>query len=71
VAFGCRRAVRLAHANRLEPVPIEHPAEKQALTDLCTQIEAQTRVPYGKAGTGLTQEEIDQARAEVAKDMGW
>jgi hypothetical protein len=55
----------------LNTIPIQHPAEKQALTDLCTQIEAQTGVQYGKAGTGLTQKEIDQARAEVAKDMGW
>lgn len=48
-----------------EAVPIDHPAEKQALSDLLTALESQTEVPY------VTQQEIDQARAEVAKDMGW
>jgi hypothetical protein len=52
-------------------VPIEHPAEKQALTDLLTRLEATTDVPYGVSGTGLTDEEVTSARAEVAKDMGW
>ena len=55
----------------LNTVEIEHPAEKQALTDLLTQLETSTDVPYGASGTGLTQGEIDAARAEVAKDMGW
>ena len=48
----------------LNTVPITHPAEKQALADLLTQLE-QTEI------TGVTQEEIDAARAEVARDMGW
>ncbi len=55
----------------LNTVEIEHPAEKQALTDLLTRLEVSTDVPYGESGTGLTQHEIDVARAEVAKDMGW
>jgi hypothetical protein len=48
----------------LNTIPISHPAEKQALMDLLTQLE-QTEV------TGATQEEIDAARAEVARDIGW
>ena len=49
----------------LNTVPISHPAEKQALTDLLTRLQHETDVP------GVTQEEIDTARAEVARDMGW
>ena len=48
----------------LNTVPITHPAEKQALADLLTQLE-QTEI------TGVTRKEIDLARAEVARDMGW
>lgn len=48
----------------LNTVPITHPAEKQAFAGLLTQLE-RTEI------TGVTQEEIDQARAEVARDMGW
>lgn len=55
----------------LNAVPIEHPAEKQVLADLFARLELETDVPYGASGTGLTQEEIDSARAEVAQDMGW
>jgi hypothetical protein len=55
----------------LNTVPIGHPAEKQALADLLTRLETETDVPYGASGTGLTQAEIDTARAEVARDMGW
>jgi hypothetical protein len=48
----------------LEAVPVTHPAEKQALADLLTRLEeCDVR--------GATQEEIDVARAEVARDMGW
>ena len=54
----------------LNEVPADHPAVKQALTDLLSRLE-ETETPYGSSGTGLTQEEIDIARAEVAKDMGW
>jgi hypothetical protein len=49
----------------LNAVPIRHPAEKQALTDLLTRLEHETDVP------GVTQEQIDAARADVARDMGW
>ena len=48
----------------LNTVPISHPAEKQALADLLTRLE-ETDI------TGVTQEEIDSARQEVARDMGW
>ncbi len=48
----------------LKTVPIIHPAEKQALTDLLTQLE-QSDV------TSVTQSDIDEARAAVATDMGW
>lgn len=55
----------------LNEVPIEHPAQKQALADLLTRLETDTDVPYGRSGTGLTQAEIDTAQAEVARGMGW
>ena len=54
----------------LNNIEIKHPAEKQALTDLLARLE-DTDVPYGASGTGLTQDEIDAARADVGKDMGW
>jgi hypothetical protein len=41
------------------------------LADLLTRLEGYTDIPYGASGTGLTQDQIDAARAEVAKDMGW
>jgi hypothetical protein len=49
----------------LNAVPITHPAEKQALADLLTRLEHETDIP------GVTQEQIDTAREEVARDMGW
>ena len=49
----------------LDTVPITHPAEKQALADLLTRLEHETDVP------GVTQEQIDEAREEVAREMGW
>jgi hypothetical protein len=49
----------------LNAVPITHPAEKQALMDLLTRLETETDVP------GVTQQDIDAARADVARDMGW
>jgi hypothetical protein len=49
----------------LEAVPIMHPAEKQALADLLTRLEHETDIP------GVTQAQIDLARDEVARDMGW
>ena len=59
------------HRVDLNAVPIDHPAEKQALMDLFTRLEGYSDVPGGESGNGLTQAEIDAARAEVAKDMGW
>ncbi|MDO0932612.1 hypothetical protein QQY66_13255 [Streptomyces sp. DG2A-72] len=49
----------------LDAVPIEHPAQKQALVDLLGRLEMDTDVP------GVTVEEIAAARADVAKGMGW
>lgn len=49
----------------LNTVPITHPAQKQALTDLASQLEVQADV------MGATAQQIAQAQAEVAKDMGW
>jgi hypothetical protein len=49
----------------LNTVPIEHPAQKQALADLLTRLEHETDVP------GVTVEEITAAQTAVAKDMGW
>jgi hypothetical protein len=54
----------------LDQKPIRHPSEKQALADLLSRLE-QTNVPYGESGSGLTQDEINTARTEVARDMGW
>jgi hypothetical protein len=49
----------------LNAVPITHPAEKQALADLLTRLEHDTDIQ------GVTQEQIDTARQQVARDMGW
>ena len=49
----------------LESVPTTHQAEKQALTDLLTRLEHETDIP------GVTQAQIDEAREEVARNMGW
>ena len=49
----------------LNAVPITHPAKKQALADLFTRLELETDV------WDVTQEQIDAAREEVARDMGW
>ncbi|MFK0007754.1 hypothetical protein ACIQTZ_11930 [Paenarthrobacter sp. NPDC090520] len=49
----------------LDDVPISHPAEKQALADLLLGIEMSTDVPEA------TQAEINQAREQVARNMGW
>jgi hypothetical protein len=48
----------------LNRVPIDHPAQKQALRDLLTALEMQTDVP------GATVEEIGTAQAQVARDLG-
>jgi len=49
----------------LNAVPVRHPAEKQALADLLTRLEHETDIPV------VTQEQIEAAREEVARDMGW
>jgi hypothetical protein len=49
----------------LNTIPMEHPAEKQALTDLLARLEFETDVSVS------TQADIDVGRAEVARDMGW
>lgn len=49
----------------MNAIPVTHPAEKQALMDLLSRLEGYTDIP------GVTQEEIDLARAEVSRDMGW
>lgn len=54
----------------LDEVPAAHPAVKQALTDLLSQLE-QTEVPYGASGDGLTEEEIAAASDAITRDMGW
>jgi hypothetical protein len=46
-------------------LPVSHQAEKQALTDLLSNMELQVPVQ------GVTQEEIDLARSQVSKDMHW
>ena len=48
----------------LNTVPINHPAEKQALADLLSRLEESDVV-------GVDQGEIDAAREQVARDMGW
>lgn len=48
----------------LNTVPVTHPAQKQALADLLTRLEV-------SVDTSVTQEQIDAAKAEVARDMGW
>jgi hypothetical protein len=48
----------------LNAVPITHPAQKQALTDLLARLE-ELEV------TESTEEEIAAAQDEVAKSMGW
>jgi hypothetical protein len=49
----------------LNAVPVSHPAQKQALADLLTQLEIQADV------TGSTEEQIARAQDEVARDMVW
>jgi hypothetical protein len=48
----------------LNAVPITHRAEKQALEDLLDQLE-QTEV------AGVPQQQIDEARERLSRDMGW
>ncbi|MEV6770095.1 hypothetical protein AB0N05_15870 [Nocardia sp. NPDC051030] len=51
----------------LNTVPITHPAQKQALTDLWSRFEWAADDDV----MGCSPEEIAAAREEVAKDMGW
>lgn len=48
----------------LNTVPINHPAERQALADLLSRLEQSDVV-------GVEQAEIDLCREQVARDMGW
>ena len=48
----------------LNSVPISHPAQKQALTDLLARLEQDTDV------TAVDDAEIAAAQAAVAQDMG-
>jgi hypothetical protein len=49
----------------MNTVPITHPAQKQALMDLLVCLETQAPVE------GVTEDQIAEAQAVVAKDMGW
>jgi hypothetical protein len=49
----------------LNAVPVTHPAEKQALADLLTRLEQETDI------LPVSQAEIDAARDDVARAMGW
>ncbi|WP_253889324.1 hypothetical protein [Actinokineospora diospyrosa] len=51
----------------LNTVPITHPAQKQALTDLLSRLEADVDSDIA----GSTAEEIAAAQEAVARDMGW
>jgi hypothetical protein len=51
----------------LNTVPITHPAQKQALTDLLSRLEWDIDTDI----TGSSAEEIAAAQEEVAKDMDW
>ncbi len=46
-----------------ETIPIQHRADKQALTDLLTQLEWSLVPP--------TEQEVDEAREAVSRDMSW
>ncbi|MFI8326868.1 hypothetical protein [Streptomyces sp. NPDC085529] len=48
----------------LNAVPINHPAQKQALMDLLARLEEADV-------TGATEEDIAAAQDEVAENMGW
>ncbi|MGW4562574.1 hypothetical protein ACWEN3_09275 [Streptomyces sp. NPDC004561] len=50
----------------LNAVPITHPAQKQALTDLLSRFEWACDADV----TGATDEEIAAAQAQVAENMG-
>ncbi|SIM48044.1 hypothetical protein [Micromonospora cremea] len=48
----------------LNAVPISHSAQKQALMDLLTRLEETD-------AAGASHDEIEAAKAEVSRDMGW
>ncbi|MGC3861230.1 hypothetical protein ACPSM1_13695 [Micromonospora chersina] len=48
----------------LNAVPINHPAQKQTLMDLLTRLEETD-------AAGASNDEIEAAKAEVSRDMGW
>ena len=50
----------------LNQIPADHPAVKQALTDLFSRLEEV--VPYV---SDMSDQRIQEARDAVAKDMGW
>jgi cytochrome c-type biogenesis protein CcmH/NrfF len=49
----------------LNTVPVTHPAQKQALSDLCSRLEVDTLAMH------CTEDQIKQAQADVARDMDW
>ncbi|WP_067811804.1 hypothetical protein [Actinomadura kijaniata] len=51
----------------LDTVPVTHPAQKQALLDLLTSLEAEADADV----TASTGQEIAAAQEEVARDMAW
>ena len=51
----------------LNSVPITHPAQKQALTDLLTRLEHDTDTDL----TSCTSDQIAEAQELIARDMGW
>lgn len=51
----------------LNTVPITHPAQKQALADLCSRFKWACDYNVMEC----SEEEIAAAQADVAKDMGW
>ncbi|MEV0463663.1 hypothetical protein AB0I30_13565 [Nocardia tengchongensis] len=51
----------------LNTVPITHPAQKQALADLCDRFEWACDYNVMEC----SEEEIAAAQEEVARDMGW
>ena len=54
-------------ATDLDSVPVTHPAQKQALTDLLSRLEYDVDADIASS----TREEIAAAQEEVARDMGW
>jgi hypothetical protein len=51
----------------LNLVPVEHPAQKQALADLLSRLEWDVDAEIA----GSTAEEVAAAREQVARNMGW